>query len=91
MCIRDRSPGNTSLCVVVAAPRRASPNHTRPTGLSALPPPGPAMPVTDTATPASERASAPSAIVFATGSLTAPTRAISSAGTPSISVLASFE
>lgn len=39
---------------------------------SGVPPPGPAMPLTATATPAPERSRAPFAIAFTTGSLTAP-------------------
>ena len=51
-------------------------------------PPGPAMPVTATATSAWERTSAPCAIARATASLTAPCSAMRSADTPSISALA---
>ena len=53
-------------------PRRAQPNQTRPTGFSAEPPSGPAIPVTLTATSAGEALSAPSAIARAVASLTAP-------------------
>ena len=37
-------------CVNTGASGSAQPNQTVPTGLSALPPPGPATPVTETAT-----------------------------------------
>ena len=40
--------------------------HTVPTGFSSLPPPGPAMPVIDTAVSAPKRSSAPAAIASAT-------------------------
>src|SRR5450830_1463103 len=72
-------------------PRKEKPNHTVPTGLAALPPLGPATPVTATDTWALPWRRAPSAMASATGSLTAPCRAISASGTPSSSVLASFE
>ena len=49
----------------------ASPKHTRPSGLCSDPP-GPAMPVTATASPAPDRFKAPSAISRATASDTAP-------------------
>ena len=76
---------------VVMVPFTFQPNHTVPTGLSAVPPVGPAIPVTATATCAREWATAPRAMARATGSLTAPWVAISPAGTPSSSVLASLE
>ena len=66
-------------------------NQTSPTGFSGDPPPGPATPVIATVSSASERASAPSAIARATGSDTAPCRAISSAGTPIAPALAALE
>jgi SHS family lactate transporter-like MFS transporter len=47
-------------------------NHTVPTGLSSLPPSGPATPLTATAMFAPLSLSAPSAISRTTGSLTAP-------------------
>ena len=68
----------------------ARPKQTRPSGLCSLPP-GPAMPVTDTATVAPDRARAPSAISAATSSETAPWAARVAGETPSSSVLASFE
>ena len=72
-----------------AAPRHAEPHE--PDGLAGRSTPGPAMPVTDTARSTGACARAPSAIAAATSPLTAPWAAISAAGTPSISVLASFE
>ena len=48
------------------------PKHTIPTGLVSVPPPGPAIPVTATATCARLRLSAPDAISRAVSSLTAP-------------------
>ena len=81
----------TGIDRVVGSPRLASPNQTSPTGFSALPPPGPAMPVTATLTLARDRARAPSAIARATSALTAPCRAISTAGTSIRSVFASLE
>ena len=53
---------------------------TVPTGFSGEPPPGPAMPVTATATSAPARARMPSTIASATGSLTAPCAAMRSGG-----------
>ena len=50
-----RSPGKTCRSVIAGVPVRASPNQTRPTGLSALPPEGPATPVTATAMAARDR------------------------------------
>ena len=59
-------------------PSSATPNQTVPTGFAALPPPGPAMPVTETASVDARAArAAPSAMARATGSLTAPCSAIS--------------
>src|SRR5271167_3565773 len=86
-----RSPGKIRCSVLGAAPRCASPKWTRPTGFSALPPPGPATPVIDTARSIGARASAPSAIAVAVSALTAPCAAITSGGTPSNSDFASFE
>src|SRR3990167_10220547 len=85
-----RSPAKccTSLCTPAGV---AQPNHTVPTGLSALPPVGPATPVTATATWARECCRAPCTMARTTGSLTAPWVAISVASTPSISVLAVLE
>ncbi len=64
--------------------------HTVPTGFSAVPPPGPAIPVVATArsTPLASRR--PDAIARATGSLTAPCASRSAGGTPSSSILAAL-
>ncbi len=62
-----------------------------PTGFAGVPPPGPAIPVTATASVAALRASAPSAISRATASLTAPHRARVSSRTPRSALLAAFE
>jgi coenzyme Q-binding protein COQ10 len=71
--ICDRSPAKTCRSCRVAAPRRASPKWTSPTGLPGVAPVGPAMPVTETArSTRSSRASTPSAMARATASLTAP-------------------
>ena len=52
--------------------RAAAAKCTSPTGFSAVPPPGPAMPVIDTARSTGECASAPCAIASAVSRLTAP-------------------
>ena len=68
-----------------------TPNHTKPTGFSALPPPGPAMPVTETAKSTFSRRRAPSAISPATSDDTAPWRSSDSCETPSTSRFTAFE
>ena len=73
MRIAVRSPEKTCRTVRVSPALSATPNHTRPTGFSAEPPPGPAMPVMATASPArGEEASAPSAMAAAVSMETAP-------------------
>ena len=62
-----------------------------PTGFSGLPPPGPATPVTASASVPLLRASAPRAISRAVSSLTAPCFFRVYSLTPSSSCLASFE
>ena len=64
---------------------------TRPTGLSAVPPVGPAIPVVATTTSTPLRSRSPSAMARATSSLTAPCLSISASGTPSSSTFARFE
>ena len=86
-----RSPGSRNVRTCVGLPLSATPKHTVPTGFSAEPPPGPAIPVIPTAVSAPKRASAPSAIARATGSDTAPWSSISAASTPSSATLASLE
>ena len=88
---RRRSADVRSACTEPSLRRTAKPNQTVPTGLPALPPPGPAMPVTATARSAAARAlrrRRPSRAPPA--SLTAPCAAISAGGTPSSSILASL-
>ena len=90
--MKARPRRRTACCSATGGwPGMASPNQTRPTGFSAEPPPGPAMPVTDSAMPARERASAPAAISSAVSRDTAPCASSVAAETPSISILASFE
>ena len=57
---------------VLVCPLTTQANQTVPTGLSGLPPPGPATPVTASETCAAEWRVAPSAMAHATASLTAP-------------------
>src|SRR5438105_2693968 len=57
--------------------------YTSPTGFSAVPPPGPATPVTDAATSTPSRSRTPRAMARAVSADTAPKRASISAGTPS--------
>lgn len=87
---RRPSAPNSTVAVAVSMPRPARPKQTRPSGLLSDPP-GPAIPVMETARSARERSSAPSAMARATSSETAPCASISAAGTPRSSVLASFE
>ena len=54
-----RSPEKTCRAVRVSPVLSATPNHTRPTGFSTEPPPGPAMPVIATASPAAGMPPAP--------------------------------
>ena len=68
----SRSPAKCCSSVCAAAPRCASANHTRPTGFSAVPPSGPAIPVTATARSAPLSCRAPPAICSAVDALTAP-------------------
>src|SRR5690606_26100510 len=84
----DRVPKKI-VCIVRTSPDIAVPKQTVPTGLSGVPPAGPAMPVTATESPVPIRAQAPAAMAAATSSLTAPWRPIRAASTPSIPALAS--
>ncbi len=68
----------------------ATQTHTVPTGFSSEPPPGPATPVIATPIDVPSARRTPSAIASATSWETAPTRSISSAGTPASAVLASL-
>jgi len=65
--------------------------HTVPTGLSGVPPSGPAMPLTASVHYTGARASSPPAIAITVWPLTAPPRASSSGGTPSSSVFEVLE
>ena len=77
-----RVPGSSDRWPVTS-PTYATAYQTVPTGFASVPPPGPAMPVTATATSTPSRSTAPRAIASATGSLTAPCSAISAGSTPS--------
>src|SRR6266851_4591042 len=85
-----RSPGKTKSALREPAGPSAC-KKTRPTGFSALPPPGPAMPVTATATSTPSRSRAPDAIAAAVSAETAPCRSRTSRGTPSSRALTSSE
>lgn len=85
---RPRAPNCT--VSVRKRPSAAIPKQTMPSGLESLAP-GPATPVTDTASAARERVRAPSAMARATASLTAPCASIMAGSTPSMSVLAALE
>ena len=85
-----RSPSNFRVSLL-SRPSTWNPNHTVPTGLSGVPPVGPATPVTATLTCARECRTAPNAIARATTSLTAPCAATRSGSTPSASAFASLE
>src|SRR2546421_251683 len=77
-----RSPGKTK-SALREPPGPSTCRKTRPTGFSSLPPSGPAMPVTATATSAPSRSRAPAAIAAAVSADTAPWRLSTSGGTPS--------
>src|SRR6516162_3743715 len=87
----ERSPSKTRCSVRLGPLRRANPKMTSPTGLAALPPPGPARPVTEIARSTGARATAPWAIAAVVSLLTAPCAAMVSGGTPSSSDFASLE
>ena len=67
------------------------PIQTKPTGLSGVPPPGPAMPVVEHETVLEHRDRTPAAIAKATGSLTAPCSSKTSCGTANNSCLMVLE
>ena len=86
-----RSPPKNR-CLVPSRPSRsATAKQTVPTGFSAVPPSGPAIPVTDAARSAPNRASAPLAISREVSSDTAPNRPRVSGATPSNSCFAESE
>ena len=76
-----RSPAKCLNSVMTLSPA-AKPNQTEPTGFSAVPPVGPAMPETDTATSAPAAFLAPAAISLTVSRLTAPCLSRVSAETP---------
>ena len=65
--------------------------YTNPTGLSSVPPPGPAIPVVDIATSVFASLAIPLTISFAVSSLTAPNWFNVSSFTPSLFIFASLE
>src|SRR5687768_1960428 len=73
------------------SPATATPMNTVPTGLAALPPSGPAMPVMERPHGLPERSQIPRAIASAQAALTAPCALNTSSGTPSSSCLARLE
>src|SRR5829696_1957031 len=85
----DRSPAHRNRRTT-GPPAPATATYVRPTGLAAVPPSGPATPVTATATSVPSRRRAPSAIATATCAETAPCAANRSSPTPRIEVLISF-
>src|SRR5665213_2287761 len=87
----SRSPLKRSSTAISAPPRCARANQTSPTGLSGVPPSGPATPVTATASVAPLKCNAPEAICSAVGRLTAPKVSITLAATPSACSLAALE
>ncbi len=76
-----RSPSKIQ-CADSTPEREAQAIQTVPTGLSAVPPSGPAMPLMATAHAARECLTAPLAISHTTFSLTAPNRSMELAFTP---------
>ena len=75
---RGRPGSRARARALLRAPPRAG--TTSPTGFSAVPPPGPAIPVTETATSAPSRSRAPAAIAAAVSAETAPCRSSISSG-----------
>ena len=88
--LRPIAPKRHSRCRMRPS-RAATAKCTRPTGLPGVAPPGPAMPVIDTARSTPAFSSAPIAIAVAVSLLTAPKVASVVALTPSIARLASLE
>ena len=87
-----RSPGTRRVRSISASPdRRATQMQTVPTGLSGVPPPGPAIPVMPIPRDAPNREAAPAASAAATSADTAPYRAMSDGGTSANAALASLE
>jgi coenzyme Q-binding protein COQ10 len=88
--LRPIAPKRHSRCRILPS-RAATAKCTRPTGLPGVAPPGPAMPVMETARSTPAFSSAPIAIAVAVSLLTAPNVARVVALTPSIARLASLE
>src|SRR5665213_4391484 len=88
--LRPIAPKRHSRCRMRPS-RAATAKCTRPTGLPGVAPPGPAMPVIETARSTPAFSSAPTAIAVAVSLLTAPKVASVVALTPSIARLASLE
>src|SRR5512141_1827172 len=88
--LRPIAPKRHSRCRIRPS-REATAKCTRPTGLPGVAPPGPAMPVVETARSTPARSSAPTAIAVAVSLLTAPKLSSVEALTPSIARLASLE
>ena len=86
-----RLPGSRTLRVSRRPSRCETDSHTRPTGFSSLPPPGPAIPVIPTPTSAPSATRAPEASASATSDETAPNDAISPGSTPAKATFAAFE
>src|SRR5579862_5254129 len=86
------SRSKVSTCRCTAVPLAvANPIYTNPTGFSGVPPVGPAIPVVLIPKSAPAPLRTPSAISFATGSLTAPCSASVFSDTPSNRVFDSLE
>src|SRR6266550_1396730 len=88
--LRPTAPKRHSRCRILPS-RAATAKCTRPTGLPGVAPPGPAMPVVETARSTPAFSKAPIAIAVAVSLLTAPNVASVVALTPSIARLASLE
>ena len=87
----ERPPGSRSDRMTVVPSASFTQNQTVPTGLSAVPPPGPAIPViADARCRRRNGAAPPAAIASATACDTAPCPSISAASTPNKSIFASL-
>lgn len=88
--LRPTAPKRHSLCAIRPS-RAATARCTNPTGFPGVAPPGPAMPVIETARSTSACSSAPNAIAVAVSLLTAPNVSSVEVLTPSIACLAALE
>src|SRR3954454_17074248 len=86
-----RLPGRTMSLGSFSPEAALAQKQTSPTGFSSLPPSGPATPVVEQATSASNRDRAPSAIASATSGDAAPCSSNRFPSTPRSSALDSFE